>query len=181
MCYIYKNLEQTLFKRKSLYPYPMILKQYKNQPAPYYNAVVCITTRQVLSNANWNDGIFWSEMIAGMVHKLQGDYYSYRYKCTLTVMNISITNNTKEHKFQFQKSMGKHFPKASLHNLVAELPSEYIRDASCRIYNITAIFLLYVFQILCILLNNTQRSACYIVHTGYPTIITIDVKLQLGL
>ena len=53
--------------------------------------------------------------------------YSYPYKCTLTVMDTSITNNSKEHKFQFQKSMGKHFTKASSNNLAAELPSEHTR------------------------------------------------------
>ena len=38
----------------------MILQHYKNLPVPEDNAMVHITTQQVLFNANWNNDKFWS-------------------------------------------------------------------------------------------------------------------------
>ena len=42
-------------------------------------------------------------------------------------MDISITNNSKEHRFQFKKPIGKHFSKTNWHNLAVELPSEHMK------------------------------------------------------
>ena len=38
----------------------MILKYYKNLPAPGNNGVVSKTMQQVLFNTNWNNDKFWS-------------------------------------------------------------------------------------------------------------------------
>ena len=47
-------------------------------------------------------GKLWNYMIAGMVQNLQGCKVT-NYKCTLAVIVIGITNNSKGYRFQFSK------------------------------------------------------------------------------
>ena len=76
------------------------------------------------------------------------------------MIDTSITNNSKSTGFNLEVIMGESFPKASLQNLTAEL-LQNLQDASCSIYKMTTTFLMYDFQISCILSNNTWKSACF--------------------
>ena len=86
---------------------------------------------------------------SGMVQKLQECRVTIATSCTLTVMDISITNKSTGFSFriQWESTFQKQFSSWTS-----------FRDASCSIYKMTTIFLLYVFQILCVLSNNTWRS-----------------------
>ena len=95
--------------------------------------------------------------------------------CTLTVMAMSITNNSKEHRFQFRIN-GKTLSKSNL--------AQFSRWNPFRIYEILVVVFTKwlqsfycMFSRFCILSNNTWRSACFIL-TGYHTIFTVDFSLD---
>ena len=102
----------------------------------------CITTQKVLFSANWNDDKLWSLMIAGMVQKLQeckvDKFVSLQDVATLTLMEISITKNSKEHRFRFRSQWENTFQKQG-HILAAELPSEH-RRCNRSIYNLPSVY-----------------------------------------
>ena len=92
---------------------------------------------------------------SGMVQKLQECRVTITTSCTLTVMAISIVNKSTGFSFRIQWESTFQSKFAQFSSWIS------FRDASCSIYKMTTIFLLYVFQILCILSNKAEKSACF--------------------